>query len=111
MNTALKLRIDEKSLKSFSDMAAKKKHSVNSLVNGFMRLYLKDEGSQWAIGAIKDLNKDVELSTPLLAKTNFSVDKEMLRKFEVKCNANKQGRSQVIRAAINHYIKDAWLYF
>ena len=111
MDTDLQLRMDISSSQAFFDMANKKKHSVNSLINEFMRLYLKDDGEVWATKIIKELHEDIDLSTPLSTKTDFVIRRESLRLVTNKCQATDQGRSQLLRAAINNYVKGAWLYY
>ena len=111
MDASLKIRIDDKSLSAFYETANKKKHSVNSLINDFVRLYLLDDGHSWATKIVVELNDDIPISTPLSSITDFIVLRTPLSQMDAKCKAYKQGRSQIIRAAINSYVKGAWMYY
>lgn len=111
MDTNLAIRLDAPSMQAFFDRANKKKHSVNTLINKFIKRYLEDDGVSWAAKIIKELHEDIDLSTPLSDKADFMVHREPLRKMTIKCQDYKQGRSQFLRAAINDYIKGAWIYY
>lgn len=111
MDTDLAIRLDVPSMQAFFDIANKKKHSVNALINEFIKRYLEDDGADWAAKIIKELHQDIDLVTPLSYKADFMVHREPLRKMTVKCQATNQGRSQFLRAAINDYIKGAWMYY
>ena len=111
MDTDLAIRLDTPSMQAFFDRANKKKHSVNTLINKFIERYLEDDGTDWATKIINELHQDIELSTPLSDKADFMVHREPLRKMTIKCQDAKQGRSQFLRAAINAYIKGAYIYY